>query len=247
MPSGNLHSGGEERRLRNLQLCKIPQAILSPLSMVSPRQSCLWLYHVYVDNFWYVSLPQNTSSEIQESMVTAYLSHFCKCHQHLKVTMSKSELRIGPHQTWFSSSVFNTNSGTPILPRQLCKSQVCESFLTPSFSSFLISSQPLSPVNLTFSVFPKSFQFSPSWPLFDPKHIADGTKLLPHIYSNISFIYYPRCIWNDILKIEILLCVFLIECPLMTSHFPQGKIKSLTIPVFLNFLASIYLITATSH
>lgn len=76
MPSGNLHSGEEERKVsRNLQLClMIPQAILSLLSMPSPRQSCLWLYHLYVDSFQCMSLPQNTSSEIHGGILTALLT-----------------------------------------------------------------------------------------------------------------------------------------------------------------------------
>lgn len=57
----------------------------------------------------------------------------------------------------------NTKNGTTIPHTQLCKSQVCESFLTISLSSFLILSQSQSTINFTFSIFPKSFYSSASW------------------------------------------------------------------------------------
>lgn len=136
-----------------------------------------------------MSLPQNTPSESHRAILTAYLtSHLEVITNIWKSLCPKVNLELALTKP-ASPLTFSTHNVVPPTPQQLSKPQVHESFLTSSFSSFLISSQPWSPISFTFSVFPQSFQSSPSWPLFYSKHIASATKIAaPYVFQSI---FYP--------------------------------------------------------
>lgn len=142
MPSGNLHSGEEERKVsRNLQLClMIPQAILSLLSMPSPRQSCLWLYHLYVDSFQcIVPTPEHflwdpwrythCLSDISIGCITNISKSPCPIvHLELVLTKPASPLPFSTHKVLppsplhsCASPKFVSHSWHPPFPRSLSR------------------------------------------------------------------------------------------------------------------------------
>ena len=148
MPSGNLHSGGEKRRVgRNLHLCIMTRAhaILSLFSsLYSLPTIFLWLYHLYADSFQRTALPHNHF--LWDS--AAYLTSQLDVSQTSWSQYIKLELIMDPPQTWFSTHKNRHHHSPYTLVQE--KEQVCKSFLTPSFSLFFISSQPQSPVNFIF-------------------------------------------------------------------------------------------------
>ena len=148
MPSGNLHSGGKKRRVdRNLHLC-IMTCAHATLSLFSSLYSLptvfLWLYHLYTDSFQYTSLPHKHF--LWDS--PAYLTSQVDASQ----TSWSQYIKIETHNGPSPNLVLNTNKWRQHSPYTVVqeREQVCKSFLTPSFSSFFISSQPQSSVNFTF-------------------------------------------------------------------------------------------------
>lgn len=124
MLSGNLLSSVVEREIsRNLQVClMIPQAILSLLSLPSPRHFRPWLYHPYVDSFQCISLPQNTPSESHRDILTAYLTSHLEVITNISKSLCpkvNSELALTKPA---SSLMFSTHKVVPPSPLHSCPS-----------------------------------------------------------------------------------------------------------------------------
>lgn len=196
MPSGNLHSGGKKRRVgRNLHLC-IRTCAHATLSLFSSLYSLptvfLSLYHLYTDSFQCTSLPHKHFLWDSPAYLTSQVD--------VSQTSWSQYIKIGTHNGPSPNLVVNTNKWRHHSPYTVVqeREQVCKSFLTPSFSSCFISSQPQSPVNFTF------YFLNPSTLLHLGLHsylnLGDSRcyQTSCPMYIAISFICYLKYIRNDI-------------------------------------------------